>query len=66
VAEKRLKSNDLRIYFVEQSDGSAFLRKINVDALGNIDYWPAGVFAEDFEEVRALANAQANRVDDAD
>ncbi|WP_408053685.1 AAA family ATPase [Streptomyces sp. CMC78] len=66
VAERRLKSNDLRIYFVEQLDGSAVLRKINVDELGNIDYWPAGVFAEDFEEVRALASAQANRVGHAD
>ncbi|MCB5911287.1 DUF3696 domain-containing protein [Streptomyces pinistramenti] len=65
VAEKRLRPEDLRIYFVEQGDGSAFLRQIQVDALGNIDYWPTGIFAEDFEEVRALADAQANRVDDA-
>ncbi|MFH9731319.1 DUF3696 domain-containing protein [Streptomyces sp. NPDC017260] len=65
VAEERLKPEDLKIYFVEQADESAFLRKINVDAFGNIDYWPTGIFAEDFEEVRALANAQANRVDSA-
>ncbi|MFE4641121.1 DUF3696 domain-containing protein [Streptomyces sp. NPDC056730] len=65
VAENRLSAEDLRVYFVEQIEGSAFLRKIEVDALGNIDYWPRGVFAEDFEEVRALADAQANRVDDA-
>jgi hypothetical protein len=65
VAEERLRSEDLKIYFVEQADGSAFLRKIEVDALGNIDYWPTGIFAEDFEEVRALADAQANRVDNA-
>ncbi|MCX4747044.1 DUF3696 domain-containing protein [Kitasatospora sp. NBC_01287] len=65
VAERRLRAEDVKIYFVEQAEGSASLRKIEVDTLGNLDYWPRGVFAEDFEEVRALADAQANRIDDA-
>lgn len=65
VAERRLPPEDLKIYFVEQEDGHSFLRKITVDELGNIDYWPTGIFSEDFEEVRALANAQANRGVDA-
>lgn len=65
VAEKQLRPEDLKIYFVEQADGSALLRKIEVDTLGNIDYWPTGIFSEDFEEVRALADAQANRIEDA-
>ncbi|MCJ0874691.1 DUF3696 domain-containing protein [Streptomyces sp. AP-93] len=65
VAEQKLRPEDVKIYFVEQVEGSATLRKIEVDALGNLDYWPRGVFAEDFEEVRALADAQANRIDDA-
>ncbi|QIQ02965.1 DUF3696 domain-containing protein [Streptomyces liangshanensis] len=65
VAEQRLGAEDVKIYFVEQVEGSATLRKIEVDALGNLDYWPRGVFAEDFEEVRALADAQANRINDA-
>lgn len=65
VAEKKLKSEDVKIYFVEQTEGSSTIRKIELDRLGNLDYWPRGVFAEDFEEVRALADAQANRIDDA-
>ncbi|MFB8246589.1 DUF3696 domain-containing protein [Streptomyces sp. NPDC055952] len=65
VAERKLAPKDVKIYFVEQAEGSATLRKIEVDTLGNLDYWPRGVFAEDFEEVRALADAQANRIDDA-
>ncbi|NEY32381.1 AAA family ATPase [Streptomyces sp. PRKS01-65] len=65
VAEQRLRSEDLSVYFVEQGDGYAYLRRIGVDPLGNIDYWPRGIFAEDFEEARALADAQANRFDDA-
>ncbi|MEU4048798.1 DUF3696 domain-containing protein [Streptomyces olivaceus] len=65
VAEKQLRPEDLKIYFVEQAEGSAFLHKIEVDTLGNIDYWPTGIFSEDFEEVRALADAQANRIENA-
>ncbi|MCB5178462.1 AAA family ATPase [Streptomyces antimicrobicus] len=65
VAERKLAPEDMKIYFVEQSEGASTLRKIEVDALGNVDYWPQGVFAEDFEEVRALADAQANRIVDA-
>ncbi|MFD7719502.1 DUF3696 domain-containing protein [Streptomyces sp. NPDC059814] len=65
VAERKLPPEDVKIYFVEQAEGAAALRKIEVDALGNLDYWPRGVFAEDFEEVRALADAQANRIHDA-
>ncbi|MFE1485115.1 DUF3696 domain-containing protein [Streptomyces fimicarius] len=65
VAERKLAPEDVKIYFVEQVEGTATLRKIEVDALGNLDYWPRGVFAEDFEEVRALADAQANRINDA-
>ncbi|MGY3203727.1 putative ATPase [Streptomyces sp. TE5632] len=65
VAERKLAPEDVKIYFVEQTEGAATLRKIEVDALGNLDYWPRGVFAEDFEEVRALADAQANRINDA-
>ncbi|MFT2018410.1 DUF3696 domain-containing protein [Streptomyces sp. 796.1] len=65
VAEQKLAPEDVKIYFVEQTEGVAILRKIAVDPLGNLDYWPRGVFAEDFEEVRALADAQVNRINDA-
>ncbi|AXG79980.1 DUF3696 domain-containing protein [Streptomyces paludis] len=65
VAERKLSPEEVKVYFVEQADGSASLRKIKLDTLGNLDYWPRGIFAEDFEEVRALADAQANRIADA-
>lgn len=58
VAEGRLDPDLLAVYFVEHSDGAATARRINVDADGNVDYWPAGVFSEDYEETRALARAQ--------
>lgn len=65
VAEGLLAPRDLAIYFVEESGGAAVLRRISVTRAGDVDYWPRGVFSEDFEEARALAVAQAGLGDDA-
>ena len=65
VAEGALAPEDLAIYFVEEGEGKAELHRIAVTRSGNVDYWPKGVFSEDFEEARALAVAQAGLGDDA-
>lgn len=52
------------LYFVEHADGASTVRRINVDDRGNIDYWPPGVFSEDYAETRAMAAAQMNRGDE--
>ncbi|MEU4691909.1 DUF3696 domain-containing protein [Actinoplanes sp. NPDC023714] len=49
------------VYFVDQQDGVSTARRIAIDENGNLDYWPEGVFAEDFEETRELARAQRAR-----
>jgi predicted ATPase len=51
------------VYFIEHDDGSAHARRITIDGLGNLDYWPKGVFSEDFEETRKLAEAQLLQTD---
>jgi hypothetical protein len=53
----------LALYFVESTGDAATARRINIDALGNVDYWPQGIFAEDFEETKALTVAQMERQD---
>lgn len=53
----------IAIYFVEHGGGASNVRRIKVDADGNLDSWPEGVFSEDYEEVRALASAQLDRRD---
>ncbi|WP_188051426.1 AAA family ATPase [Flavobacterium sp. GP15] len=60
VAEKRLDLNNLVIYSVEYdlNDKCSFLKRINVDENGEIDYWPKDIFKESFEEVKALRKAQ--------
>jgi hypothetical protein len=56
-----LDPDTVAVYFVEHGSAAATVRPIKVDADGNLDYWPAGVFSEDYEEARALANAQLMR-----
>jgi predicted ATPase len=63
IAEGVLDPDSVAIYFVEHSHGAANARRIEVDADGNLDYWPAGVFSEDYEETRELAAAQQARGD---
>ncbi|WP_026128132.1 AAA family ATPase [Nocardiopsis lucentensis] len=62
IAEGRLNPDDVSLYFVEHANGAGEARRIGIDRLGNLDYWPSGVFTEDFEETRALAQAQSGRL----
>lgn len=54
------------VHFVDRANGSSVIRPIHIDADGNVDYWPEGVFTEDYDETRALVRAQRERrADDA-
>ncbi|MDG4789086.1 AAA family ATPase [Micromonospora sp. WMMD1102] len=56
----------VRVYVVEQRDGASVVRRVDIDELGNLDEdWPEGYFSQDYHEVRALAAAQADRMDHA-
>jgi hypothetical protein len=61
IAEGTLGHDQVAVYFVEHDRGAARVRRILVDEDGNLDYWPTGVFAEDYDEARALAAAQLAR-----
>ena len=62
IAERQADPDDVAIYFVESKDGASSVRRINVDEAGNLDYWPEGVFSEDYREAKALASAQLAQV----
>ena len=34
---------------------------VGIDAKGNVEFWPKGVFAEDFDEVKAIRAAQREK-----
>ncbi|MEU4541435.1 DUF3696 domain-containing protein [Streptosporangium sp. NPDC023825] len=61
IAEGRISSDAVAVHFVDHENGSSRVRRINIDDFGNLDYWPAGVFSEDFEETKKLAEAQFAR-----
>ncbi|GAA1546521.1 hypothetical protein GCM10009678_31430 [Actinomadura kijaniata] len=65
IAEKKFSADDVAVYFVEHEDGASHVRRVGIDEFGNLDYWPSGVFSEDFEETRELAKAQFDRERDA-
>ncbi|KAB1947571.1 DUF3696 domain-containing protein [Micromonospora sp. ALFpr18c] len=67
IAEHNDISADMvRVYVVEQRDGASVVRRVDIDELGNLDdTWPDGYFSQDYHEVRALAAAQMERLDDA-
>lgn len=49
----------VRIYSVEEDPRSgSTIKAINVQQNGEVDYWPKGVFSEDFDEVCAIREAQ--------
>lgn len=58
IAEGILAADRVAIYWVENETGAtASFRRLEVSADGWVEDWPAGVFAEDAEEARALARA---------
>lgn len=61
VAEGVVDPETVAIYFIENDDETASARRIRLDEDGNVDYWPQGIFSEDYAETRALASAQLDR-----
>jgi len=59
IAEGVLDHEKVICHWVDQdSQGNTVLRQIRFDSLGDMDFWPEGVFSEDFEEVRKIRIAQ--------
>lgn len=63
VAEGTLSIDDLAIYWVEYDEEkeASTLKEIVVDEMGEVDFWPEGIFSEGFEEVKAIGRAQYER-----
>ncbi|MDR7278427.1 AAA family ATPase [Catenuloplanes atrovinosus] len=63
IAEGRFGADPttVAVHFVDRADRSSVIRPIHIDSDGNVDYWPEGVFTEDYDETRALVRAQRER-----
>ena len=63
VAERRLPSEDVLIYWVQTEPGiGSTLRKIRINDNGELAEWPDGVFIEDYEEILAIRRAARTRL----
>jgi len=56
-AEGLLSPENVIIHWVENDGTEATVRPIQIDAKGDVDFWPTGVFSEDFAEVGAIRKA---------
>lgn len=64
IAEQRFSPRDVAIYWVnEDLDAWPRVQRINIDAMGGVDTWPSGFFAEDLAEVQAIRQAQHARAE---
>ena len=63
VAEGKLKPEDLAIYYVDfdEEENESTLKKIEVDADGEVEWWPSGIFNESLNEVIELRKAQDSK-----
>lgn len=60
VASGVLPPEKIKMYFVDfdEEKGISELKPIDVDAKGNVSFWPKDIFNESFNEARNLARAQ--------
>jgi predicted ATPase len=59
IAEGKINKNDVVIYLIDnETQMFSSLKRINIDEKGEIDFWPPGVFAEDYDELIAIRKAQ--------
>ncbi|BCQ24715.1 DUF3696 domain-containing protein [Caballeronia sp. NK8] len=62
VARETVKTNDLRMYFVEREGKMAKLQRLEVDPFGTIRPWPEHFFGDSAGEAREQAKARAERM----
>jgi hypothetical protein len=62
VAEGKIAPEQVSLWWVDElPEGISDVRRINIDASGDVDYWPTGVFSEAYEEVKAQRRAARSR-----
>lgn len=62
VARETVKTEDLRMYFVEREGAAAKLQRLEVDMFGAITPWPEHFFGDSSGEAREQARARAVRM----
>lgn len=62
IAEGMIDSSLVSLWWVaEKPEGCNTVQRIRIDADGEVDTWPQGVFSEGYEEVKAMRRAAQHR-----
>jgi AAA ATPase domain len=63
IAEGTLRPEDVALYWIDDDIlAHPRVKRITIDEMGGIDFWPRGVFSEGHEEIKAIRLAQKDRV----
>lgn len=59
IAERKLglAADQVAIYWIDGEPTT--VKRITIDEAGEVDFWPEGVFSEDFKEVQLIRRARA-------
>ncbi|MBF0462438.1 MAG: AAA family ATPase [Magnetococcales bacterium] len=62
IAEGKADPELVALYWVEDcAEGFSRVQRIHIARNGEVDWWPTGIFSEDYQEVRALRRANLER-----
>lgn len=63
IAEGKLSSGDVALYYVEYNEinASSNLKLVDINEDGSVKYWPKGVFEETLQETIAIKKAQVQQ-----
>ena len=61
IAEEKIASDDVSLYFCNADDDGLHLETLELDQYGNIKNWPPNFFGDQFGEINAMADAIMQR-----
>lgn len=61
IAEQRLQTSDVALYFCSAHDQGSSITGLAVDLFGNISNWPDGFFGDELGELAAMTKASMQR-----
>lgn len=63
IAEGKIQSEDVAIYFVQKEDNNSVIKEIEIQSNGHIKPidWPKDFFGESLKEALAIASEQSKR-----
>ncbi|MYB34857.1 MAG: DUF3696 domain-containing protein [Gammaproteobacteria bacterium] len=61
VAEEKLPSDDVKLFFISQNKGQATASDLSLNQWGEIEIWPHNFFGDEMGELAAIAEASLKR-----